>query len=737
MPIFNSARDTVKHLLFILVFLGLPTYLHAQAQDRDEGDRPTIGLALGGGAAKGFAHIGILEWFEENRIPVDYVVGTSMGGLIGGAYATGMSASDVRVLIRNIDWDLLFLGEAPYTLKSFRRKEDSRQIPSKIEFGLKEGFRLPGGMDPGHQIGLLLSRIAFPYSTVENFDDLPIPFRCVAVDLDEAVALPLADGSLAQALRATMAIPGVFTPVERDGVLLADGGLLNNVPADVTRALGTDIVIAIDVSNQPTERGKLNSLIDNASLAIDVMMRSDTQASLKSADIVISPRLGNLGSSSYRQSDELADLGYKAAAAMAEELRKYSVSEEEWTAHLDRRKSRALSAHFTPEFIEIEGVRPELAPLVEEALEGHLNRPIDPDQLEQDLTLLTGTRWFEAIRYEAIETGGKVGLRVVAIETQHGPPFLRLAIGLHTEADTLNFSFGGRLTTLSPKKNGHEIRADFALGLTKGIGIELYKPFLGPIFVAPRADFYQIRDNLFRDNEHVATSKQRRGALGVDLGLAAGYRSELRFGYDFAHVSESVQVGNPPLPDLAGREQRLRLRWIFDGQDQPIVPTRGLRTTLVGWGYLEVPDSEQDFYKSYLRASYFLSWTRRDRLFFAGTAGYSFDTEIPPYYQFTLGGPLRLSAFEDEEFRGSNALLGQMGYLRTIGRLPDFVGGPIYIVGLGEAGSAYEEFDQADFHFSGTAGVLMETALGPFFIGYSIGDDGSTRLTFSLGRLLN
>ncbi len=531
-----------------------------------------------------------------------------------------------------------------------------------------------------------------------------------------------------------MAIPGVFPPVERDGVLLADGGLLDNVPADVTRALGTDIVIAIDVSNQPKERGKLNSLIDNASLAIDVMMRSDTLASLKDADLVISPDLGNLGSSSYRQSDALADMGYQAAEAMAEELQKHSVSEEEWRAHLDQRQSRARSAHFTPEFIEIEGVRPELAPRVEEALEGYLNRPIDIDQLERDLTLLTGTRWFEAIRYEAIETGDTMGLRIVAIETQHGPPFLRLAIGLQTEADTLNFSFSGRLTTLSPKKNGHEIRADFALGLTKGIRIELYKPFLGPLFVAQRADFFQVRDNLFRDDKLVAISKRRRGALGVDLGVAAGYRSELRFGYDVAQVSESVQVGDPPLPDIKGREQRLRLRWIFDGQDQPIVPTRGLRTTLVGWGYLEAPEVEQDFYQAVLRASYFRSWTNRDRLFFAGTAGYSFDTEVPPYYQFTLGGPLSLSAFDDEEFRGKNTLLGQMGYLRTIGRLPDFVGGPIYIVGLGEAGSAFEEIDQSDFHFSGTAGILMETALGPFFIGYSVGDDGSTRLTFSLGR---
>jgi NTE family protein len=733
----KASHQNLTSLFLVLASIALATSLYAQVQQPDSDPRQTIGLALGGGAAKGFAHIGILEWFEENRIPVDYVVGTSMGGLVGGAYATGMSASDIRILIRNVDWDVLFLGEAPYELKDFRRKEDSREIPSKIEFGLKGGFRLPGGMDPGHQVGLLLSRIALPYSTVESFDDLPIPFRCVAVDLDDAVDLPLSDGSLAQALRATMAIPGVFTPVERDEVLLADGGLLNNVPADVARSMGPDVVIAVDVSNQPAERGKLNSLLDNASLAIDVMMRADTRETLKEADLVIAPALGKLGSMSWRQSDAIADLGYEAAAAMSEELRQYSVSEDAWERHLDRRRTRALSAHFTPQFLQIEGVREELVPRVEEALQGHLNRLIDPEELERDLTLLTGTRWFESIRYEAVETDNAVGLRIVAQETQHGPPFLRLAVGLSTEADTLNFSFGGRLTLLSPKKKGYEIRTDFTLGLTNAIGFELYKPFLGRLFVAPRADASQIRDNIYVDDELLATSKQRRGAVGVDLGVAAGYRSEIRFGYDIAHISQKIQVGDPLLPEAEGREQRLRLRWIFDGHDQPIVPTKGIRTTVIGMGYVEAPDADQDFYQSVIRASFFNSWTERDRIFLSGTVGHTFEGSLPPYYEFTLGGPLRLSGFDEDEFRGRNALLAQFGYLRTIGRLPDFVGGPIYVVGLGEVGSAYEKLDQADYHFSGTGGILMESALGPVFLGIAVGDDGSTRFLFSLGRFVH
>ncbi len=288
-----------------------------------------------------------------------------------------------------------------------------------------------------------------------------------------------------------------------------------------------------------------------------------------------------------------------------------------------------------------------------------------------------------------------------------------------------------------PRVRSKEIRTNFTLGLTNGIGVELYRPFLGSLFVAPRADILQIRDNFFRDDELVATSKQRRAAAGVDLGVAAGYRSELRFGYDLAHLSQAVQVGVSPIPNVEGREQRLRLRWVFDGHDRPVVPTRGLRLTIEGLGYLEAPRADLDFYQTLLRTSFFKSWNKRDRIFLAGTAGYSFEGDVPPFYHFTLGGPLRLGAFDHDEFRGRNVLLGQFGYLRTIGRLPDFVGGPIHVVGLGEVGSAYEKIDEADCKFSGSGGLLLESALGPLFIGLSIGDDGSTRFLFSLGRWIN
>jgi NTE family protein len=228
-------------LLGVIALLAWAGAQASSAQDSAQPARPRIGLALGGGSARGFAHIGVLEWLEEHHIPVDYVVGTSMGGLMGGIYATGMPPRDIRALVNGINWDEIFLAEAPYALKDFRRKQDQRSYPARLELGLKHGVRLQGGLDPGEPVLLLIDRLILPYSANGSFDDLPIPFRCVAVDMVRAQQVILKDGPLTTALRATMSLPAIFNPVERDGRILADGGLLNNVPADVARAMGADM----------------------------------------------------------------------------------------------------------------------------------------------------------------------------------------------------------------------------------------------------------------------------------------------------------------------------------------------------------------------------------------------------------------------------------------------------------------------------------------------------------------
>src|SRR5271165_7120448 len=216
-----------------------------------ENQRPRVGLALSGGGALGLAEIGVIRWLEEKHIPVDRIAGTSMGSIIGAMYATGMSPAEIEKFAEQIDWDAAFRAEPTYSQLSYRRKQDRRDFLIDAPLGLKHGLNGPNGFNSGQGVGLLLDRIAFPESGIASFDDLPIPFRCVATDMQSGEAIVLHDGPLAQAVRASMAIPGVFTPVEMNGRVLADGGMVQNIPVETVLAMDADVVIAVELRFPP------------------------------------------------------------------------------------------------------------------------------------------------------------------------------------------------------------------------------------------------------------------------------------------------------------------------------------------------------------------------------------------------------------------------------------------------------------------------------------------------------
>ena len=243
-------------------------------------------MAFGGGSARGIAHVGIIRWLEEHRVPIDAAAGTSMGGLVGGAFASGMDARELEDFIASLDWDQLF-GASSFAHKNIRRKADARAYPSRLEFGLKGGIVPPAALNDGEYVELLLGRIAAPYFGVEDFDDLPTPFRTVAVDLLSAEPVVLRQGSLADAMRATMSLPLIFPPVELNGQVLIDGGTMNNVPADIVKAMGADRVVAINVGDLSDREGVSYTMFGIAGDTIDAMMRASTRRALAAADVVI------------------------------------------------------------------------------------------------------------------------------------------------------------------------------------------------------------------------------------------------------------------------------------------------------------------------------------------------------------------------------------------------------------------------------------------------------------------
>jgi NTE family protein len=715
--------------------------------------RTTVGLALGGGSARGFAHIGFLKWLEENRVPVDYIVGTSMGGLVAGAYASGMSAEEIATLIDEAEWDVMFLADSPFKYKTFRRKEDARRFPAQIDIGLKGGIRLPSGLNPGQQVQLVLDRIGASYPDLKTFDDLPTPFRAVAADLGGSGMVVLDSGSLAMALRATIAIPGVFTPAEIDGKRLVDGGTLNNVPADVARGLGADFVVAVNVSSTtdgppPVPR----SFFDVLGQTMDVMMAAGTKRALASADLVVAPDLRGLDGFDWERRAQLIERGYDAADSARDALLPHALDAESYERWREERARRRVPQEGEIADVAVEGLAPVDAERVASKLRSRFaGRPFARAEVERQIQLLGGTDRYAVIRY-ALERGpessGRTRLVVLVTEKENGPPFLLPALDLaNIDSNTFAMDLRGRFVFYDALVPGSELRADFAVGTRQTTAAELYQRIgPSPLFLAPRIYWNRVGVNGFdEEGNFVAEYRETTTGAGVDVGLDLGPRSELRLGYDASDVETVVRVGEPFLPRASGPSRFASIRWTLDTQTSPVIPTRGVYVRVRLFHYFDSPDlvlGEEvapplpDLEQFEARVSYFRRWRSRHRVFLGGAAGSSFGDDAG-YNRYRLGGLLRLGAFHNGEIRGSSYLLGVGGILYQVMKLPAVVGGQGYLGAWLEAGSAFERWSEAEAQWNASGGFVLETFLGPFFIGGSVSlTDGDHRFYVSLAPFL-
>ena len=331
-----GARSVVALLAVLLV---LPS-AGAQQPVVKPASRPKVALVFEGGGALGFAHIGVIEWIEAHHIPVDYVAGTSMGGLVGGLYASGMSPQEISEFVGGVNWTGVLSGQIPFPALSYRRKEDKLAFPNRLEFGLKHGISFPNGLNSGSAVGLLLDEKALPYYDMKDFNDLPIPFRCVATDMTTGKEHVFKDGSLAQAMRSTMSIPGVFAPVEHGTQVYSDGGAVNNLPVNVARGMGADIVIAVYLDTGPFNKKSLDSLVGVAGRNVEIMISANELNSMKDANILLKADVSKFTSSDFEKSAEIIPQGVLIAQEHATELEMYAVNDADWQAYVTQRNSR-------------------------------------------------------------------------------------------------------------------------------------------------------------------------------------------------------------------------------------------------------------------------------------------------------------------------------------------------------------------------------------------------------------
>jgi len=737
----------VPTALLFLWSIVLPFFSNAQdaapaAMPQTPARRPRIGLALSGGGALGLAEIGVIQWMEQNHIPVDRIAGTSMGSIIGAMYATGMSPADIEKFAEQIDWDAAFLPEPTYSQLSYRRKQDRRDFLIAARLGLKHGLSGPNGFSSGQGVGLLLDRIAFPESGIASFDDLPIPFRCVATDMLSGEGVVLHDGSLSQAVRASAAIPGVFTPVELDGRVLADGGMVQNIPVETVLNMDADAVVAVELRLPPGDRAQLDTLTGVLTRAVDVMITQNEHRSLVLAKAKVSVDTTGFSVSDYSRVKELIRLGYKAAASQSDVLLPYAIQDAaEWQEYLDARAARKRKPPEKVEAIVVTGADSDTDSRLQHKLSKALRGPLDLSKVDTQLTRLAGVGQFDRLGYEGFTQDGVPALRVTTHEKSYGPPFVDLAVNVDgSGVAAFDFSAGARITFMDVAHHGGEWRNDLLFGSSNLAASELYQP-LGesPFFVAPYVFTSKFARNSFAGLTRVAVFGDERAGGGLDIGFDSGRHSEFRVGYELFEGKLSPLIGAAGLPIVHGSTGEFRARYVWDGQDSPAVPSRGTRIIATLSRVLQSPGQAHPIGQLDLQTTNFAPVGPKTSLIFDISGGTTFRGSAGPFQVFALGGPFRLGAYLPQEFLGNHYAYSSFGFRREFYRLPQLVGGKIYWGGWYEAGTAFgtAALDPGPIAVRGTfnLGVIADTIIGPVGLAGSVSPTGQSRVNFSIGRV--
>jgi NTE family protein len=704
--------------------------------------RPKIGVALGGGGALGIAHVGVLLWMERNHIPIDVISGTSMGALIAGSYATGMTADEVEDLVKHIDWNAAFRGSAPFSDLRYRRKEDKLAFPNRFELGFKHGIVAPSGLNSGFGLTLLLDRLFMAIPANQSFDKLPTPFRCISTDIVTGNRVEIGDGPLAEALRASAAIPGFFEPVRRNGQVLVDGGIVDNLPVESARGLGADIVIAVVLPVASLKPDQIQG-IEVLSRSFSIAIVQNERQSEKKAQFVIEPDVGSYSSTDYRQYEVLIKKGMEAAAKNKEALLKYALNDADWAEFVRLRELRRQTSVPSFQHVEINGASPlsaqrlerELAPLT-----GDQNSNTDSKQIETILLKEYGTARYRSAGYDTrVDADGERTLEVNLGEKLNGPPFVYVNPEVRGEdSGRTDLTVNSRFLFMDVGGQDAEARIDLSVGTHTLLGAEYYHRIRGTgWFWAPHASFDRLQDNYYVAGNLLGEFDVRQAIVGFDAGYTSALDNEFRLGFDYGRVGAGVDTGVVPLANQGGVVKSAKLQFTHDGQDSEQVPSRGLRFSVTGRYYFDAPVSSA-FPLLRLDASWFhpVITGAGDRVFLLGSGGSSFGNQLAVPLEFTLGGPLRLGAYGIDEFRGDRIGYGSAGWLHRIGNLPPVLGGSLFIGGWYEAGG-YSIPGQQTFRQDGTIGFVAETPLGPFYTGWSLGHASGQwkgKFSFLVGR---
>ena len=714
------------------------------AQEQLAVHRPRIGLVLGGGGARGAAHIGVIKVLEEMHIPIDYVVGTSMGSIIGGAYAAGKSPAEMEAKLRAADWKRLLSDKLRREDRSMYQKQLERENIWSLEIGYRDGkLLLPRGAVIGSQLELFFGGLVDFYNG--DFDELAVPFRAVATDIGTGEIVVLDQGSLVGAMRGSMSVPGAFAPYLLDDRLLVDGMLVANVPVDVVRKMGADVVIAVNVGSKLQPREKIRDAVSVTGQMVSILTAQNVQASLKQlgpADVLVDVQaeLGDFGTGDFPNAVSTIPQGEAAARKVADKLSRYSLPPEEYQALRGQQRARYRVAKRDEMRVNTADLR-YVNPKSVEAIVGAESGVVvteDRAKREVDLYRLASTGDFEKFDIRFEDVNGERVLVIKPVEKDWGPNYLRFGLALSTDfkgQSSFDVLINHRMTWLNAR--GLEWRNTVSLGRTTALISELYQPldYQRIIFVAPTFAILRQRNDLFVDETPVSTYLVERALVGVDVGANLGTIAQARLGYVAGHEKAIPEVGLPVFPTAEEKVGALRAAATYDTFDNWAFPRSGLHATMTALYAREGLGSDADWDR--LAAGFDKAFAvGRHRLQLGLSGGSSLNSDLPAFEAFALGGFLRLSGYGYQQFIGQKYALGRAIYSYALGQ-SQLTDSAVYVGGSLEAGNVYQRINgpsSPGLKPGASLFIAADTAIGPAYFAVGAGESGNYAIYIFLGR---
>ncbi len=711
----------------------------ARAQSCVPEGHPRIALVLGGGGAKGIAHVGVLQVLERERVPAEVVLGTSMGAIVGGLYAGGLPLEDLEAAVSGIDWVSAFSDAAERKSKSYRRKQDDQEFLIKARLRLKNGrIQIPPGALTGRRVVYIMRELLGPMNSVEDFDDLPLPFRAIATDLESGDTVVLDSGDVALAMRASMSVPGAFVPLELGDRTLIDGGIAQNLPVSVAQTFDPDVVIAVDVGTALQKAEDVESAFGVLNQMLNILMRRQTGRDIELLgpdDLLISPDMGDVGTGSFEAAQEAIDPGVAATERWVERLRELALGEDDWRRYTSCRTSRREVD--PPVIAALEVQTDELDQrFVTQRLSAEVGEPLDVARLDKELDRIFGLDHFETVDYDLIERDGETVLAIDAPRRQWGTNYIRLGMDLADDFEgTTGWDLGGRFTATQLNRWGLELRADGRIGENQLALGELYQPIRGGHwFVAPRAGWRAETERLFVDGDEIARYRSGQWEAALDVGRALGSWGEVRLGYQWNDGRASLRVGPPELDSFDYRGQQVYLHMGVDTLDSPNFPSSGQRA------FVEAVRLFEDVFEEADTDVLFADWSGFGRFgrwsYGGGLTGGTILQDENLVFPFTLGGFLRLSGLARDELFGRHLALARVLAYRTLVQ-DSLIGMPIYAGFSLETGNTWfseDDISASDLIYSGSLFLGVDSFLGPIVAGAGITDDGRSNYYFLVGR---